>query len=121
MTLGHVQPESISAVTLIVADMQRSVGFYEGFGFEPRYGDENAAFTSFSVGGGYLNLARGEPPVEHGWGRVIIYVADVDAHYEAAVSRGHDVEAPPRDAEWGERYFHVNDPDGHQISFARPL
>ena len=27
----------------------------------------------------------------------------------------------PRDAEWGERYFHLTDPDGHELSFARPL
>jgi uncharacterized glyoxalase superfamily protein PhnB len=27
----------------------------------------------------------------------------------------------PADAPWGERYFHVRDPDGHELSFARPL
>jgi hypothetical protein len=27
----------------------------------------------------------------------------------------------PRDAEWGERFFHMDDPDGHELSFARPL
>jgi uncharacterized glyoxalase superfamily protein PhnB len=27
----------------------------------------------------------------------------------------------PSDAPWGERYFHVTDPDGHELSFARPL
>jgi hypothetical protein len=27
----------------------------------------------------------------------------------------------PRDAEWGERFFHLMDPDGHELSFARPL
>ncbi|MHC4164482.1 MAG: VOC family protein, partial [Planctomycetota bacterium] len=30
-------------------------------------------------------------------------------------------EAAPADAEWGERYFHITDPDGHELSFARPL
>ena len=29
--------------------------------------------------------------------------------------------AVPRDAEWGERFFHLTDPDGHELSFARPL
>jgi len=24
----------------------------------------------------------------------------------------------PRDAAWGERFFHVTDPDGHELSFA---
>src|ERR1700737_4496053 len=27
----------------------------------------------------------------------------------------------PHDAEWGERFFHLIDPDGHELSFARPL
>jgi catechol-2,3-dioxygenase len=27
----------------------------------------------------------------------------------------------PRNASWGERYFHMLDPDGHELSFARPL
>jgi len=26
-----------------------------------------------------------------------------------------------RDAERGERYFHLLDPDGHELSFAKPL
>jgi catechol 2,3-dioxygenase-like lactoylglutathione lyase family enzyme len=27
----------------------------------------------------------------------------------------------PRDASWGERYFHMSDPEGHELSFARPI
>ena len=27
----------------------------------------------------------------------------------------------PRDGSWRERYFHMYDPDGHELSFARPL
>jgi uncharacterized glyoxalase superfamily protein PhnB len=27
----------------------------------------------------------------------------------------------PRNAEWGERYFHLTDTDGHELSFAQPL
>jgi hypothetical protein len=26
-----------------------------------------------------------------------------------------------RDADWGERFFHFADPDGHELSFAQPL
>ena len=37
------------------------------------------------------------------------------------VAAGIQPQAPPRDAEWGERFFHVTDPDGHEISFAWPL
>jgi uncharacterized glyoxalase superfamily protein PhnB len=55
------------------------------------------------------------------WGRAIFYVDDVDAFYGNAVARGLRPEAPPRDAPWGERYFHIVDPDGHELSFAIPL
>ena len=55
------------------------------------------------------------------WGRVIFYVADVDALYDRALVAGYQPATVPRDAEWGERFFHLNDPDGHELSFARPL
>ena len=46
---------------------------------------------------------------------------DVDAMHETVVGAGHVPEFTPRDAPWGERYFHLRDPDGHELSFARPL
>lgn len=113
---------SISAVTLATHDMGRAVGFYRGLGFDLRYGGEAAAFTSFTVGAGYLNLIA-EPPSRRWswWGRLILYVADVDAIHARAVALDLRPHAPPRDAEWGERYFHLTDPDGHELSFAQPL
>lgn len=30
-------------------------------------------------------------------------------------------ENTPTDALWGERYFHIREPDGYQLSFAKPL
>ena len=35
----------------------------------------------------------------------------------------HDMARAVRfyDAEWGEHYFHIADPDGHELSFAKPL
>ena len=55
------------------------------------------------------------------WGRAIFHVADVDALYRHAITEGLKPDTKPRDAEWGERYFHITDPDGHELSFARPL
>jgi uncharacterized glyoxalase superfamily protein PhnB len=52
---------------------------------------------------------------------VIVHVDDVDGLHARALAAGFHPEAPPRDAEWGERYFHLTDPDGHELSFARPL
>jgi hypothetical protein len=31
---------------------------------------------------------------------------------------GYRPDTAPRDAEWGERFFHLTDPDGHELSFA---
>jgi uncharacterized glyoxalase superfamily protein PhnB len=52
---------------------------------------------------------------------VIFYVSDVDALYAKARALGLKPDTMPRDAEWGERFFHITDPDGHELSFARPL
>ena len=114
--------QSISAITLATHDMARAVRFYCGLGFVLRYGGEQAGFTSFLVGPGYLNLVTAAPDRHWSWwGRVIFYVDDVDALHARAVALGLQPQAPPRDAEWGERYFHLTDPDGHELSFARPL
>ena len=114
--------DSISAVTLGTHDMERAVAFYEALGFERRYGGPEAEFTSFHVGRGYLNLTRQLNTHEWlWWGRIIIYVSDVDQMYRQALEAELQPHAKPRDAEWGERYFHITDPDGHGLSFARPL
>jgi catechol 2,3-dioxygenase-like lactoylglutathione lyase family enzyme len=111
--------ESISAVTLHTADMARAVAFYESLGFRLLYGGPNADFTSFAVGAGYLNLQPAAPPAAV-WGRVIFHVDDVDAMHARARAAGHVPSFEPTDAPWGERYFHLLDPDGHELSFARP-
>jgi catechol 2,3-dioxygenase-like lactoylglutathione lyase family enzyme len=114
--------DAIAAITLATHDMARSVRFYRELGFDLAYGGETASFTSFHAGSGYLNLILA--PTEVGWswwGRVILHVSDVDALYARAISADLRPTAPPRDAEWAERYFHVRDPDGHELSFAKPL
>jgi catechol 2,3-dioxygenase-like lactoylglutathione lyase family enzyme len=109
----------ISAITLATHDMARAVAFYRTLGFEVLYGGETASFTSFRLGGQYLNLILQSGGRQWSWwGRVIFYDDDVDALYEGAIAAGLRPEAPPRDAEWGERYFHITDPDGHELSFA---
>ena len=60
--------ESLSAVTLHTADMRAAVAFYVDLGFEVLYGGPDAAFTSFRVGDGYLNLQPGDAPRESGGG-----------------------------------------------------
>jgi catechol 2,3-dioxygenase-like lactoylglutathione lyase family enzyme len=114
--------ESISALTLATQDVGRAVRFNQALGFTLRSGGEDASFTSFHAGPGYLNLiavpAKRTCPW---WGRVIFHVSDVDAFYAHALAAGMLPAGAPRDAPWGERFFHLTDPDGHELSFATPL
>ena len=119
---GPPTVEGLSAVTLVSHDMARSVRFYRALGFSLRHGGEQATFTSLYAGSGYLNLiARPAGGPRSRWGRVIFYVSDVDAFYSHAVAMGLKPDTTPVDAPWGERFFHLTDPDGHELSFARPL
>ncbi len=114
--------ECVSAITLATHDMLRAVQFYRTLGFPVIYGGADAPFTSFQAGTGYLNLVAQPANRQWSWwGRVIFYVSDVDALYEHALACDLRLDTPPHDGEWGERYFHLTDPDGHEISFAKPL
>jgi len=76
-----VNIETISAVTLEVSDMTMAVRFYRDvLGMEIIYGGEDGYFSSLRTRnekGVILNLEQGRSVT--GWGRLIFYVADVDA------------------------------------------
>ena len=107
--------EKISAVTLRVADMRRAVRFYRDIlGMELLYGGKTS-LRAKDAECPILNLEQGHSVP--GWGRMIFYVADVDGFWEYLRGKGFNPESP-RDDSWGERYFHMPDPDGHELSFA---
>jgi catechol 2,3-dioxygenase-like lactoylglutathione lyase family enzyme len=102
--------------------MEESVRFYQGvLGLEIVYGGPSASFTSLRIPDAdfpFINLQLGRPIAD--WGRIIFHVADVDAFCDYLKEKGFKPQNP-EDASWGERYFHMYDPDGHELSFARPL
>jgi uncharacterized glyoxalase superfamily protein PhnB len=51
------------------------------------------------------------------WARVILRVRGVDALYQHLRAQGLHP-STPKNAEWGERYCEISDPDGVVISFA---
>ena len=120
--MAKLNVQSISAVTLAVADMAQSVDFYrDKVGLKIIYGGDLASFTSFRVGDGYLNLVLDAQATPGWWGRLIFQVDDVDALYARLLHVGLSPSTKPANATWGERYFHINDPDSHELSFAMPL
>ena len=114
--------EKVSAVTFRVANMKESVRFYRDvLGMELLYGGDGTCFSSLrakDAQSAILNLELGDPA--SGWGRLIFHVADVDAFWTHLKEKGFNPEIP-RDAQWGERYFHMADPDGNELPFARPI
>jgi len=115
---------ALSAVTLATADMPRAITFYESLGFERLHGGPRAGFTTFAAGASFLNLIAHPAALERRlvwWGRVIFHVDDVDALHARVLALGLRPHDEPRDAPWGERFFHLTDPDGNELSFARPL
>jgi catechol 2,3-dioxygenase-like lactoylglutathione lyase family enzyme len=119
---ARVVIEKISAVTLKVVSMPTSVRFYRDLlGLEIIYGGEDAYFSSLRtkhLKDPILNLESGNPGTP--WGRLIFYVSDVDSFWTYLQEQGLHPQRP-QDASWGERYFHLFDPDGHELSFARPI
>lgn len=119
---GAGRIESINAVTLATGDMAASLAFYQALGMRLRYGGVDARFTSLQSGACHVNLSAAlvvsAAPFP---GRVIFYVDDVDATYTKICMAGYVPETIPADAPWGERFFHIRDPSGHELSFARPL
>jgi catechol 2,3-dioxygenase-like lactoylglutathione lyase family enzyme len=136
----------ISAVTLIIENMARSCRFYSQIpGFKLVYGGySNDTFTTFEIGREEhmcLNLELGtinnnREPDYHAanndnrkrqyFGRIIFHTEDVEKLYSyfknnMTISNLISFENEPTDATWGERYFHIREPDGYQLSFAEPI
>lgn len=110
----------LSAITLTTDDMAASVDFWSIPGLEVTFGGPQASFTSIRLGVDYVNLMVGQRSPGF-WGRVVIHVPSPDALNQAFADAGYPSLTEPADAPWGERYFHILDPAGHEISFARRL
>jgi catechol 2,3-dioxygenase-like lactoylglutathione lyase family enzyme len=131
--------ERISAVTLIVKDMNRSCRFYSNVpGFKLTYGGSSAdSFTTYQIGRfrniTFLNLELqksldsdiNENNNKNHFSRTIFYTENVDKLHSyfkdnRMILNLIELENEPVNAAWNERYFHMRDPDGFQLSFAQP-
>jgi len=126
----------ISAVTLLIKDMHRSCNFYSRIpGFKLIYGgSQDEPFTTYEIGKNsnlYLNLEQYKRTnIQDRYvkndAKIILHTEDVDKLYsyfkiDQNISKLISFENEPIDASWGERYFHIRDPDGHLLSFAKTI
>ena len=133
----------ISGITLRIKEMDRSCRFYSQIpGFSLVYGGSfNDIFSTYEIGESndskiYLNLELISPTNgrnnqdDHAttsrkqFGRIIFHTDNVDKLYDyfknnESISAEVIFENAPTDAPWGERYFHIREPDGYQLSFAK--
>lgn len=120
----------ISAVTIFVSDMKKSCEFYSKIpGFRLVCGGATNDFTTFEIGNikrSCLNLEIKTDTKKSDFGRVIFFTDDVDELYsyltnDSDFSKLGTFENEPISADWGERFFHIRDPDNYQLSFAMPI
>ena len=119
-------------------------------GFSLTYGGKPSdRFTTFEIGKRsmsttYLNLELIEEEEENDgshfykksnvekaklnedFGRIIFHAENVDGLYsymkqDEYISKSIVFENEPTNAPWGERFFHIREPNGYQLSFAQPL
>lgn len=121
------QLQHINAISLYVADIQRSKKFYQlAFNASILHEDEHNLVLHF--GNIFLNLLdmslayaptspdRGPLPLE-----LNIWVEDVDLAYEELKRRDIQFLAPPKDQPWGMRNVTFFDPDGHRFELAKKI
>lgn len=128
-------PEGVPQVTprLAYVDVGSAVEWLtRAFGFEEHLpsrieaGAKGILMTDMLLGLGGRIMIGGDGP--HGLsspaklgGRSllpIVYVDDIDAHYERARAAGAEIVLPIEDAPWGDRRYEALDPEGHRWYFA---
>src|SRR5438093_2318013 len=123
---------SVGAITLFVADPQRSKSFYESvFDLAPAYEDENsAAFNFDNMIVNLLAVTAAHELIDPGTVagpetgsrfQLTIWVDDTAAVCAELASRGVELLNGPIDREWGVRTASFKDPDGHIWEVAQQL
>ncbi|UPK73220.1 VOC family protein [Nocardioidaceae bacterium SCSIO 66511] len=119
----------LDMIGLIADDLTATLSFYRQFGLEFAEGAESQPHVEATLPGG-LRIAWDTvatiqsflPDFEptRGGGRIGLAfkcedAAAVDAAYESFVAEGRTGVHKPWDAEWGQRYATIEDPDGNSI------
>jgi catechol 2,3-dioxygenase-like lactoylglutathione lyase family enzyme len=123
--------KQIGAMTLFVADLDRSKAFYQQvFSLTPL--GEDAESVTFQFGDLYFFLHRSPaapaaPPQDvldearNGAGQFAIIVGDVDAAAAEVQQHGAELISGPADRPWGMRTVTFADPAGHVWEIAQPV
>ncbi len=107
-------------ISLPVSDVERSVAFYQQFGFEVQV--QNPHFALLRLGEGTIGLLKMDlskwPDAPRGAIHIELSTPDLDALYQQLESQGVHFLQPPLDRPW-ERQMFTNDPDGYRLEIAQ--
>lgn len=123
------------AIGLVASDLAASVAFYRRLGFPFPEGAESQPHAEAELPGGVRLMLDTEETVRSfhpGWrpprggSRTGLALrcdspAEVDAVYEELVAEGFHGELKPWNADWGQRYASLHDPDGNGVDLYAPL
>nr|WSW66052.1 VOC family protein [Streptomyces sp. NBC_00995] len=127
---GHAMTPRLDAFSLTTADLAASLAFYRRLGLDIPAGAESAPHVEVTLPGGQRVLWDTEDVVRsfdpkwvaaNGGQRLGLAFlcdspAEVDAVYDELTGAGYRGHLKPWDAEWGQRYAVVLDPDGCAVS-----
>ena len=124
MSTTTMKPRLTSfAPQLLVADLDRSIAYYQKIGFS--FAQPWDGFYAIGHLDG-LEVHLKEAPKSHGerqWRRdnehldAAAGIDGIEAFYEQCVENGVTIMRPLTPTEWGTKDFYIEDPDGNIISF----
>jgi uncharacterized glyoxalase superfamily protein PhnB len=123
----------LNAVGIVSADLARSLSFYRLLGFEVPEAQADG-HVNIELPNGFRLMFDSEAEIRKfrpDWARktgnqvALAFEcrspAQVDELYQRIASAGFQVDTPPWDAFWGQRYAQVRDPDGTPIDLYATL
>ncbi|WP_329109956.1 VOC family protein [Micromonospora sp. NBC_01699] len=125
----------LDVISLVVADMGRSLTFYRRLGLDIPADAEGEPHVEAPLPGGLRlawDSAEMTASIDPSWtpptgnGRITLAFrcdnpADVDATYANMTDAGHTGHLKPWDAFWGQRYATLLDPDNNGVDLFAPL
>jgi catechol 2,3-dioxygenase-like lactoylglutathione lyase family enzyme len=107
-------------ISLPVSDIERSVAFYQQFGFELQV--QNTSFALLRLGEGTIGLLKMDvskwPSALRGAVHIELSTDNLDLLFEELKAQSVHFASPPIDRAW-ERQMFTYDPDGYRLEIAQ--
>ena len=106
------------SVSLHVADVEKSVGFYSRIPGAELIMHRPGQFAKFRFGGGHIQVVS--VPAEEKSFHIELDAPDLQALHDKLKAAGIEPDGPPEKQFFGRTQFHVRDPDGNVLEFDTP-